>query len=206
VRVEWGNSPKTLLQHDCFGIRRFGIQGRSFFLDGKRWVARGIFEEGRSTELHDWRQSGATLVLQSVSEISARHDAFKASTRMGVFVIVRLGEKTTYFPLKTIATYPSSPIVVLPQAAVLTRQHRHDAPNLVFAQRLEDRIDPAVWADAVWVEFEEIEDFARRIEGINLPIVAVRRHRGASLAAARAAVDTLQADLAPIGQFAGYVV
>lgn len=206
VHAQTQNLPAPILHHDCFGIRRFGIQKQSFFLDGKRWVVRGVFEEGRSAELADFRQLGAALVLRSLNELPGQHEVLPQSTRLGVFVIVRLGEKTPSFPLRTIARYPSSPIVVLPSAARLTRQHRNEAPNLVFAQRLEDSLAPAEWADAVWLEFTEMDDFVCRIQGINIPIIAVRRYHGDSLAEARAAIDTLQADLAPIGQFAGYVV
>ena len=51
-----------------------------------------------------------------------------------------------------------------------------------------------------------VDEFAEHSRDITLPIIAVRRYHGSSLAEARAAIDTLQADLAPIGQFAGYVV
>lgn len=193
-------------QHDAFGIRRFGVLGKTFYLDGKCWVIRGVFDEERTAQMTDWRAAGAVRVVSSISALPGQQEILREATLSGVVVVVRLGEKTNSFPLKTIADYACSPLVVLPQDARMTRRHRNDTPNLLFAQRLEDRAMPDDWADAVWLEFTEIQDFARRIDGIDLPIIAVRRGHFASLNAARAAIDTLQADLAPIGQFAGYVV
>jgi hypothetical protein len=203
VQVE---SNGILHQNDAFGIRRFGVLGKSFYLDGKRWVIRGAFDEELTTHMTDWRAAGAVRVVRSISALPGVHEILRDATRSGVVVIVGLGEKTNSFPLKSIADNACSPVVVLPQDARMTRQHRKEAPNLLFAQRLEDRAVPDDWADAVWLEFTEIQDFARRIDAIDLPIIAVRRGHFASLNAARAAIDTLQADLAPIGQFAGYVV
>jgi hypothetical protein len=196
----------TTFEHDCFGIRRFGARAQSFYLDGKRWVVRGIFDEGHTSDPEDWRAIGAARVLRSISAIPGQHEILAEATRRGVMVIVRLGDKTTSFPLQTIASYVCSPIVVLPEDACLMHDHRQAAPNLVFAQRLEHRAGAAEWADAIWLEFTRIEDFQGRIDRIELPIIAVRRGTFSSLAEARAAIDQLQADLAPIGQFAGYVV
>ena len=56
------------------------------------------------------------------------------------------------------------------------------------------------------MDASDIVRFAEQVTNLYRPIIAERRYRGTSLLEARAAIDTLQADLAPIGQFAGYVV
>ena len=62
-------------------------------------------------------------------------------------------------------------------------------------------------ADVSLISMTQHLDMLRAMaERVDLPIVAVRRGRFASLAEARAGCDQLQADLAPLGQFAGYVV
>lgn len=57
------------------------------------------------------------------------------------------------------------------------------------------------------LEGDDAKDLAQHARKLRTPVLAYRPlHEAADLAAARAACDTLQRDLAGRGNFAGYVV
>jgi hypothetical protein len=198
LRLDLGEGQPLLTQ--SFGIRRFGVRRHHLYLNGKRTVVRGVFDEHYSANAAMWRGLAAVRVLQHLDS-----DLLCDASREGILSVVRFDEKTTSFPLRAIAAHVSTPLVVLPAQAVFGSEQRGEVPNLLVAQRMES-LPPHPWANVAWIEFSALDDFAARIAGLTLPIIAVRRGNFTSLAEARIAIDTLQADMAPIGQFAGYVV
>ena len=57
------------------------------------------------------------------------------------------------------------------------------------------------------VEVNDAARFAEKVRGVALPVVVFRPlERQCSVDEARAACDRLQRDLAPLGQYAGYIV
>lgn len=183
-----------------FGIRRFGVVGKNLFLNGKRWVMRGIFAEHHGVDPGCWREVGATRVME-VAEATELH----AATRQGVMTLLNL-DKAAAAELHLAARFASAAIVVIPVEAEISNELRKEVPNLILGQRVQSPADLGSWAEVAWVEFHETVDFQRRIAGLTCPVIAVRRGQFPTLEVARAAIDALQAELAPIGQFAGYVV
>ncbi len=198
LRLEQAEGKPRLTQQ--FGIRRFGVRDSHLFLNGKRFVIRGVIDERYAANTSQWREMGGARVLQQVED-----EVLSDASRQGILSVVRLDEKMESDTLRQIALHVSTPLVVLSENSVLSNKQRGETPNLLLAQRMES-LPLQPWADVAWIEFSAIEEFATRIAGLTLPIIAVRRYHGTSLTEARAEIDILQADLAPSGQFAGYVV
>jgi len=185
------------------GLRHFGVKGKNLFWDSKRFVVRGVVEESIANEaLATWRDLGAAIVSKH-----RRGSLLTDASEFGVLCIVLLEkEQANEVVLRSIAQHASAAIAVLPANAALSENVQVFCPNLVLAQRVEETSRLAPWAQIAWVGAKDTAWFAQQAAGLSLPIIAVRHYHGDSLAEARAAIDQLQADLAPIGQFAGYVV
>jgi len=185
------------------GLRDLRPQKNNLFLDAKRWVLRGVHGDGFANSPHDWRQASAVRITGSIDESWLIEAAGE-----GAMVVIRLDDpaQVDVHLLRRIARFTSAAMVVLPNPANLPDDVRLFAPNLLLAQQASAASPPAAWAHAAWVEMDSVEGFAGDAAGLSLPIIAVRRGRFDSLTVARAACDQLQADLAPLGQYAGYVV
>jgi hypothetical protein len=111
-------------------------------------------------------------------------------------------------------------IAVVAQGTDVSDAVRAAAPNLLFAQRAADFKSARPWAQLILADAASDPSPSGRGQGEGapdqlamlaknspLPILAQRRlPEPQSLNAARAACDRLQADLAPLGDFAGYLV
>ena len=111
--------------------------------------------------------------------------------------------------LRRLARWPAVGIAVLQGRQMLPANFRDHAPNLLLAQYVSsgELATLMPWANLAFVEVGNIAEFAQAISSYNIPIVAVRSvNEFSSIQQSRIGCDTLQADLAPIGDFAGYVV
>jgi hypothetical protein len=69
------------------------------------------------------------------------------------------------------------------------------------------RIARQPWVDVLLVRLDDLPALAKIADDIDLPILVSRPlDSPLPLDQARAACDALQRDLAPLGQFAGYIV
>jgi len=191
------------LKYDLGGlaIRRFAARGNSLYLNGKRWVIRGIFDWGPVADSATWRQHATVRVVRRLDET-----LLSEAAKQGVLIIEQLMARKFHGELSHRGRFPALAMALFPEGLAPPADAREQAPNLLLAQRISHPSELGAWAHVAWMEAEAIQQFPNLISTIPVPIIAVRRYRGDSLAAARAAIDTLQADLAPIGQFAGYVV
>lgn len=183
-------------------IRRFDARGRSLFLNGKRWLMRGIYDYGPVADVPTWREHASVRVIR-------RHNSsvMAPAAELGLMVVYRLSARSEK-PEATVHSVlsPAVAMVLVPRGMEISQNIRLLAPNLLLAQEISAAHELQPWAHVAWMRVEGATEFAHRGASIKIPIIAERRYRGGSLAEARAAIDTLQADLAPIGQFAGYVV
>ena len=199
------------------GIRRLGTAQRSFRFESRRWVLRGIdlrqvlgetAGAAGARALPAWRELAAAVVALDPDDALCA-----AAAHEGVVVVGRLNTAGESWrdELRRLAHWASVGLVVLegpgvePDARV-----RMLAPNLCLLQpfRIGQEIAAAPWAHAVQVDVDDrLADFALRLAHCRLPIVARRPLSSrCELATARAAVDSLQRDLATVGDFAGYLV
>ncbi len=182
------------------GIRNLGVRGKNLFLNGRRWVLRGTSRRSTADTLPSWREYAMAMLVDGVDdELGCR------SSREGVFVVPRVD---TSEPLNRYSRWASVGIVI-----VGTERLEHDLakviPNVLLAQLLpaNDPFTVATWADLVVGEVDSPAQFGERFAQGELPVIAMRRYDdNADVADCRAACDRLQRDLAPFGDFAGYMV
>ena len=192
------------LHRSAFGIRQFGPRGSSLLLDARLWVPRGIHGDQATESLEVWREQAAVRVTQ-------RFDAalFAEASRTGVMIVYEATSGSVdeiSSLLVELADFAAVAMVLFPSGIHLPDAVRKVAPNVVLAQRVDRREELSSWAQVAWASAANPDQLAQLATELSLPIIVERRYLGDSLAAARAACDELQAELAPLGQFAGYVV
>jgi hypothetical protein len=185
------------------GLRDLRPQTHHLFLDAKRFVLRGVHGDSFPTDPATWSEAVAVRVTRTVDEAW-----LAAASAHGVMTVIRLDETpdVDLQLLRRIATFASAAMVVLPSPVNLPDEVRLAVPNLLLAQHCNGDQPLASWAHAAWIEANSPDEFSRIVRDVALPVVVARPETFSSIGEARDACDRLQADLAPVGQFAGYVV
>ncbi|MBC7855309.1 MAG: hypothetical protein IAF94_17920 [Pirellulaceae bacterium] len=184
------------------GFKPLGISGRFFTWEGKPWVLRGVTKQSTTEEdFALWRAQCAVLCQRPLAGIEV--EMCRASEQ-GVLCFCSLplqdlfGEDRVVNYLRKLVRFPAVAIIVSQRP--LHKKLQRTAPNLLFVQEEMDEFD----ASTLLLGKAERAD---ALQTVNLPVII---HRSLShpleIAEARAACDKLQADLAPYGQFAGYIV
>ncbi len=189
------------------GLRRLGAAGRDLVLESRRWVLRAAFQEEAATLApEEWRE------WESVLYTPLPDAAFcDQASRHGQMLVVELEGNATRLreQLRWLRRWPAVAFAVLPSEAGQETGWTELAPNMLLGQRFSssEPIEPAEWCRVAFCDVDQPQPFAQRTAPLNLPVVAVRR-RGtpAPLSQLRSDCDQLQRDLAPFGQFAGYLV
>lgn len=188
------------------GFRPLSVRGKWLTCEGKPWVVRGVLRESATeSDPQAWRDARAVFVQETVD-----HDALGAASQFGAWGAVRLAGNTEPIDrqLKLLARHPAVSIVAIAELGADARPNQA-APNLLLAQYCTagDKCEPAAWTKIVMAEVDAPQPFAARVARIDCPVIAVRRLSAKrSVADARAACDELQRNLAPFGQYAGYIV
>jgi hypothetical protein len=216
VDLRRGNSVVESTERE-FALRNFGCRGKNFFLEGRRWVLRGVTADNPSVEeLPAWREARATLFIENPGDEICRE-----ATRIGVVVVPWIGMEQSaekeLNEVRRLAKFGAVPMVLIQSAAIPLETLRRAAPNLVFGLDVGwdspflDGQCPSYYtfpgAEFAFVQVKQFEKFARLVDNSPHPVVAWRPiHEQIPFAEARAACDVLQRDLAPFGDYAGYVV
>jgi len=189
------------------GLRALGVRGRHLALESKRWVLRGVCPESTHAALpRQWHEALACYVA-----VDPRVEVLAEASQWGALAVVEVrGEAGSLLALlRELAQFPSVALAVVHGELPADFKPSQAAPNLLLAQVIGDgdelRVRP--WTNILWAETDDSLRIGRISTLAELPVVACRKlHQPLPLAEARAACDALQRDLAPIGQFAGYVV
>jgi hypothetical protein len=183
-----------------FGMRRLTTRPHRFLSDGKNWVLRAVAaDELPAAELAEWHDAETAMCVRNPSDALC-----DAASRVGVLVVAELG-KADVGELARLRRWPAVGIVVVAANAELDLP----AGGVVRAQRLPARQPPvpAAWARAAIVDVSAGEPQDSHFAEWRLPVIAIRpAGQSPSVADGRRQCDRLQADLAPLGQFAGYIV
>ena len=108
--------------------------------------------------------------------------------------------------LRRLSAYSGVAMSVLGETNLTQQDLKQAAANMLLSQWQESDTSPtAAWADAIVADASAPADFVATYSGSGRPVFAFRQQRG-SVAERRAGCDRLQADLAPPGNFAGYIV
>lgn len=183
VHVELKRNGEVLASVDrVFGMRNFAVRGQFLYLNGKRWTIRGA-KQAPETDLAAWHDEPLAMYCPTPPS-----DAFcDEASRVGVLLVVQA---------------PQDPDAT----AELQRLARHAAVALLVHS--PGQVDPAWQAAAPNIALASLldADAVRNRPVLDQPSIAFRPANTATLEALRAASDQLQADLAPHGEFAGYIV
>jgi hypothetical protein len=184
------------------GLRSLGVRSRSFALAGKRWILRGVQEQSTTASLpRAWHEANAAYICGRIED-----EKLAEAAQWGALTVA---EAQGAADLRRLALHPGVGIALVCGALPPDFKASLEAPNLLLAQPIDGpetpRFEP--WARAVFVKADDAE-LVRRVAALTgLPIVAVRPLANPlPVNQARAACDVLQRDLAPLGQFAGYIV
>jgi hypothetical protein len=190
-----------------FGIRNFGRRGKDLFFNGRRWVCRGATKQWvkDAEDLSQWRDNSMVMFATQPSD-----SLCAATSRKGVFLVpllvgaeeVRRAARWASVGMAMIFDDPKWPA----DADKLTRT----ALNVLIGQINHSRepITPASWSSAV-LSFTA-ESYRKLAATCDLPVLAWGRYDEEkpenTCAEKRRECEQLQAELAPYGDFAGYIV
>lgn len=191
------------------GLRSLGVRGKSLFLNGKRWVLRGVCTTrttARSPE--DWHETQSVYVADD-SDLESLAEASQSGALALVHVV---NSDNLAARIRRLAQFPA--VAVVSTDALLPFDFRKSqvAPNVLFAQAMNEFYwaPRQPWADLLLVATEE-DLLVEAAKFGEIPIIAAAHYLAftgptVDLPTARAFCDALQRDLTPLGQFAGYVV
>ena len=193
-----------------FGIRRLGVQGDSIYLDAKRFVIRGVRHDAPTIEeIIAAREAASALYVDLADD-----QILQAASEEGVLLAVRIANTSTQDNLITdlghIGRWPATAMVVLDADPAADKGLRLAARNTLLAQRFSGaEISTAPlrpWAHLSWWELETGQAPMGRPPH-DAPVVVFCPHSDkAAIRERRQNCDYLQADLAPVADFAGYFV
>jgi hypothetical protein len=187
------------------GFKPLGMSGRFFTWEGKPWVLRGVTAKP-STELNlnEWRNNSAALVGSGISD-----EDLQAASMKGVLCFclgrVDCSESESLIEAKRFAKYPA---VAIANVCLPTQNVQRMMPNVIttFKSMLSGEAKLITEGVPVYRPYLPKER-AERMTLVKVPLIVCRPEESAlSVAEARSACDKLQAELAPVDQFAGYVV
>jgi len=199
------------------GLRRSGVRGRSLWLEGRRWVPRGVACGSHSCDIDTVDQAGVAAVIVDPSE-----GVLVGADEAGLAVIaVAAGAEGRPLAADEIverigrwAMHPAVVITLLPQAitdaevAAIAVQARRSKGTMLLACTVDGASPPpsgvAAGIDGVCVALDQADQphDAWREGAPAVPLIAWRRGVAGN-EPTRAACDRLQAALATWGLAAG---
>lgn len=188
------------------GLRRLGVRGSDLLDGARRWVLRAVQRRlALETTLAAWHDAETAMLVEGLDE-----QLLADASAWGVLVVTQLaGDDDLRNQLRRLARWPAAGLAVLPAHTRLDWDPATVAPQVVLAQQCPagERAAPEPWCRLAWCEVGDPREFSRQVADWRVPVVAVRRASATgTLAQLRAGCDRLQRDLAPFGQYAGYVV
>ena len=187
------------------GLRPLGIAGSNLTYAGKTWVLRGVHRLSSLAEALEEcaRHSAALVAPVELIDWGMLSDA----SEKGVLTVVLLTASETEEEIRLCSQYAAAAIGVLPPKYAPSR--RIPSGNLLLAHHVRQG-DEEPAADAAWLILGEVLEeatFASWAATLKRPVIAYRElWEPPDVGPARAECDRLQRDLAPYGQFAGYIV
>jgi hypothetical protein len=187
------------------GIRFFGAAGRDLRWEGKRWVLRGVSSQVSDLdELASLEDNQGVIVVAQPSE-----SLLSRASSTGVLVVAEPANDDLLKELRFLSRWPAVAIAILPSDCDATEELRSATPNILFAERFDPVVSnsSAKWAQLIFCDASDPNITARVRDKSAVPVVAERQLSGEfTLSEARRECDHLQRELAPLGDFAGYVV
>lgn len=205
VSVELRNGDDILASEvRQIGFKPLGISGRFFTWEGKPWVLRGVGSHHftQNLDVLNWREQSAVIVGNALG-----NELLSKASEYGVICCSLINDQlSACSEFRRLAKYPSVALTAL------FRQYKGiaaaEAPNLICSEAIVPRMQycrlPGPRINYVLFDSDADENAMKALESPALIDRSISTPK--SFIEARAACDKLQADLAPIGQFAGYIV
>lgn len=184
----------------CWGMRRLEVHRDDLRLDGRRYVIRAIEDQRLGVaDLPELRELAGALLSRDPAETLCQE-----ASELGVLLIVELNaELDTESQLRGWDRYPAVCIGVETDPSSGGPRAARDIIRAANCHAGSATLPTG--ADVVICTESDVTRVVRRI-GSRKPILVRRRHGSGSPRELRAECDRLQRDLAPFGQFAGYVI
>jgi hypothetical protein len=184
----------------CWGMRRLEVHRDDLRLDGRRYVIRAIEDQGLGVaDLPELRELAGALLSRDPDETLCQE-----ASELGVLLIVELNvELDSESQLRGWSRYPAVCIGVGTDPSIVGPRVAHDIIRAVNCHAGNATLPTG--ADVVICTESDVTRIVRQTES-GKPILVRRQHGGGSPRELRAECDRLQRDLAPFGQFAGYVI
>lgn len=204
------------------GFKPLGISGRHFTWEGKPWVLRGASNQTiDADDLSNWQDRSTSILFMN----PPTDDQLEAASTKGVLCWLLMpileSTKTMRNAMWSLSAFPS-----VAGYLILSERHGDEvprsllecAPNVLKGLSFGDPTKvPTALRHRIFHQWKLEKDVPLQPElaSDDYPLIIVReelvgrRNKSKpleSIESARAAADRLQADLAPYGQFAGYIV
>jgi hypothetical protein len=198
IKIDVSRNGKLAGSFDrTLGIRPLAVRGRNLYWDSRRFVLRAVAcESSIESDIAAWRESGAAMVVDCPDDSLCR-----AATEDGVLLAVRLrGDAELLAKSRRVARWGA--VAFIFTEGEVSMKVVNSSPNLLFVEsRCEGDSPSQLPIEAV--EIQTLETGPSQVK----PAIAIRRLPAATdVATARSECDRLQRDLAPCGDWAGYVV
>lgn len=194
--------------HREIGVRQFGARGTSWYFSGRRWVLRGLIAaELPSDEVDLFRSTNACLVATDL-----RKEACETASDSGVVLVPILRGEAARIAreLRILSRWPAIALAIIDSDQSLDTGLKAVAPNVELVHFCRNGFSEETipsWASAVAGSVDDPVQFGARFSRSTVPVLAVRElDSKMNVSQRRADCDRLQRDLAPYGDFAGYIV
>ncbi|HUE69455.1 MAG TPA: hypothetical protein VMP01_01090 [Pirellulaceae bacterium] len=187
------------------GLKPLAVAGRNLVHGGKTWVLRAIRSEAPAEAILEQCREHAAALLAPAESLDEK--LLTLSSQEGVLIIAEIASGSAAADLSRLNRYAAVAIGVLPSGNGEIRTAASE--NILLAHRLMQGQTELPPDDARLVlgEVTDSATFADWANTLTRPVIAFRPlPLPTDIAVARAECDRLQRDLAPYGQFAGYIV
>jgi hypothetical protein len=198
------------------GLRPLSVRGRGLHFDGAGWVLRAVDQALLpGAELSQWRDESLALIVSAPDD-----ELCERASQTGVLLVAELIGSATHIiaELKRLSRHAAVGLAIVTSTEPLDASLRQAAGGIILIQRVGDAsgaigfasaglTNDYPWRQALLVDASNPTLVEQVAAGSQLPLLVERTTAPcATLAAARRACDTLQADTAGHGTFAGYVI
>lgn len=198
LRMQDGSEREELLPA---GIKRFYCEGRNFRLESKRIVLRGLrLHSPTKNDLQQARECETALVVENPTA-----EVCHAASRLGVPLVVDLRNSTGPFDetISMLEWYPAVMLVLVSvEQSPASSLRRNFVAVCVNAKEQQPNVECAAFA----VELTSGERPPSWLATCGKPVIAIRKDATSEISTARAGCDSLQAELTPEFDLAGYFV
>lgn len=209
VEVELCDESGVVEAATCqLGIRQFGARATSWFLGGRRWVLRGLIMDDLPMEEVDVIRSTNT----SVVSFNPSEEMCDAASRLGIVLVPFLqgDEIRIQQELRRLSRWPAVLAAIVACDDAVETDLTSLSPNVELVQLRHDasaETPDSEWATALAGYADAPVRFQSLFGSSTIPVLAIRSvDPKINVNDRRIVCDRLQRDMAPIGDFAGFIV